>query len=218
MAVGLYGGTFNPVHFGHLIVAREAQSRCGLSRLVVVPAGTPPHKHPREMATSHHRLAMLAMALEDMPGLELSTYETDRRDVTYSIDTLRFFRHQLGSRMPLFFVMGLDAFLEIATWKEHEQLLEVTNLLITTRGGSPPMSFEADLPSPVSVLETITLETHELLGEDVRPYGSLVLMKIPDIEISASDIRKRLSIGLPIDHLCPRDVVRYITDNHLYQE
>jgi nicotinate-nucleotide adenylyltransferase len=215
--IGLFGGAFDPIHFGHLLLAREFQWRCDLSQVEFIPAGSPPHKAGENLSPAKDRLVMVAEAIRDFPHFSVSSLETDRQGISYSIDTMRLYRQKVGKTVPLFFAMGLDAFLEIATWKEYQRIPEFVHLVVTTRG---PMTFLDSQPLPV-LSQADCPQRYALamkIDRPVRSCGSLIFLEIPAIGISSSDIRRRIREGSPIDHLCPAAVCNHIMRNKLYQE
>lgn len=131
----IYGGTFDPVHNGHLTVARSVARLFALDRLVFVPAGTPPHKRDAGISPAFHRFAMLALATEDDAGFSVSTIELDEPDRPYAVDTVARVQEQIGSDSRLFFIMGADSWAEITTWFEWEKLLRMCDQIVVTRPG-----------------------------------------------------------------------------------
>ncbi|MFC1849073.1 nicotinate-nucleotide adenylyltransferase [candidate division CSSED10-310 bacterium] len=217
MAIGLFGGSFNPIHLGHLALAREVQSRCHLDKVIFLPSGDPPHKNSAMMAAAQHRYIMTTLATEPYPDFETSAYETDKNDISYSIDTVRYFRAQFGQETGLYFAMGIDAFLELDTWKDYHLLLSYCHLVVTTRS-----EFDWAEMDQITFLQrtekTCFYSLEQILPVVNQSGGTIFGLEIPDFAISSSNLRDRISRGYPIDHLCPQSVTQYITNQNLYRE
>lgn len=196
--IGIMGGTFDPVHYGHLVTAEAAREKYGLERVIFVPSGHPPHKDAREVTDFWHRYLMVLLAVVSNPYFEVSRMEYDRGGVTYTIDTVREFRRLYGAGTELFFITGADAILEILTWKQPEELLAMCRFIAATRPGY-------DLR-----------QLNSLLGEFYQ--GAVSVLEIPMLSISSSDLRRRVKTGLSIKYLVPEPVEFYIFQNGLYRE
>ena len=133
--IGLFGGTFNPIHFGHLRAAEEVQEFFHLDKIIFIPARIPPHKTEKAIVAPEHRLNMVKLAIQYNPCFEISDFEIQRNSKSYSIITIEHFQKKLGFDTSLFFLMGMDAFLEINTWKDFAQLFSLTNFIIMSRPG-----------------------------------------------------------------------------------
>ncbi len=196
--MGVIGGTFDPVHSGHLKVAEEARTRLGLGEVLFVPAGQPWLKEPRSISPAPHRLEMLRLALGPTPYFRLSTHDIDRPGLTYSVDTIVDLREQLGAEARLFFILGWDCVGELPLWKDAARIVEMCCLVAVPRPGSAPPDMallEASLPG-IS--------------------GRLTLLDMSPLDISSTDIRDRVAHGLSIHSLVPRAVERYIREKGLY--
>ena len=136
--IALYGGTFDPVHVGHVEIARRVSELFEIDRVIFIPAQTAPHKIGRPVTEPIHRYAMLALATQDDPRLVVSTFELDDPDRRYTVDTVEHFQRELGDSTELFFIMGADSWSEITTWREWERLLAITNHIVVTRPGYEP--------------------------------------------------------------------------------
>lgn len=192
MKIGLMGGSFDPVHFGHLIAARDALERSKLDRLYLVPAAQAPLKPQGVQSTGADRLAMLRAAIERDSRMEISDFELTKGGVSYTIDTVRYFRAQFP-RDDLFLVIGADQLRRLHEWKEIGELVHLTRFLCQERPGYT-IAAPADIPG-------INLQ---------RGQGHL-------IEISSSELRDRVKDGLPLDYLCPQKVIAYIEEKGLYR-
>lgn len=217
MAYALFGGTFNPIHYGHLALAREIQYRCHLEKIIFVPAGSPPHKPVKHLIDGLYRLEMVRLAIERYTTFSVTDFEVAKRSTCYSIDTVSYFRQKEGPDAALFFAMGLDAFEELDTWKDYGLLLDTCNLLITSRRRAPLSFFREKSPLSVDEGNIFCASEGEILNYDWKPFGQIIFMQIPVLDISSSDIRSRLEKKHPIDHLCPRTTVDYIHQQNLYR-
>ena len=136
MKIGLFGGTFDPIHWGHLRNAEEVREAFSLDRLLFIPAGNPPHKRRGAAASARDRLEMVRLAIAKNPGLALSTVEFSRPGKSYSIDTVRHFAKSRAAQDSLYFILGLDAFLDIGSWKGFEEIFSLCHFIVTSRPGS----------------------------------------------------------------------------------
>lgn len=196
--IGVIGGTFDPVHTGHLKVAEEARTRLGLGEVLFVPAGQPWLKEPRSISPAPHRLEMLRLALGPTPYFKLSADDIDRPGPTYSVDTIADLKEQLGVEARLFFILGWDCVAELPLWKDAARIVEMCHLVAVPRPGSAPPDMallEASLPG-IS--------------------GRLTLLDMSPLDISSTDIRDRVAHGLSIHNLVPQAVERYIREKGLY--
>ena len=233
MKLGLFGGTFDPIHSGHLRSAQEVREAYTLDEVCFVPCGVPPHRNATPGAAAHHRLEMVRLAVADNPGLGVSDVEITRPGASYSIDTVRYFSARLGPRDALYLILGLDAFLLIGSWKDWRELLALTHIIVTSRPG-----FGGELPYdkiPVVVREAFCYDPLNFEGRldfegtlhfdgTVRSgfrneFGREILFKrLTDVSVSASAIRELLGKGKSIRDLVPSEVRRYVKDHHLYHE
>lgn len=198
MNIGVLGGTFDPVHNGHLIVAEEAKTRLNLVEIIFVPAGQPWLKAAKPISPAEHRLQMLRLAIADKPYFKLSSIEIERTGPSYTVDTITELRDKFGSEDELFFILGWDSLAELPQWREPSRLIKMCYLVAVPRPGYPRPKLKT--------LEVI------IRGLSQR----VMLMKKPEIDISASAIRERVARGLSIRHLVPEPVNRYIKEHGLY--
>jgi nicotinate-nucleotide adenylyltransferase len=195
--IALYGGTFDPVHVGHLEIARRVSELFEIDKLLFIPAQLAPHKIGRSVTHPVHRYAMLALATQDDPRLAISTFELEGPDRRYTVETIEHFQRELGGSIELFFIMGADSWAEITTWREWERLLSMTNHIVVTRPG-----YESSL-------------TH--VGEfGKRVHFTDVVMN----DVSATRIRQLASEGRTdkLVNLLPGPVLEYITKYGIYRE
>ncbi len=197
--IGVFGGSFDPVHMGHLTIAQDAVEQLELNRLIFVPAAVPPHKQGKTLVEGRHRFEMLQLATEANLSFEVSDMELQRGGISYTFDTM----NQIQFEHPgaeLFFIVGLDSLVELHLWKNIEQLLELCTVVPFARGGE----------DPARIAEQIQLSN----GWKTKLLGRLI--RIHEIEISASEVRMRLAEGLSIRYLVPPEVEMYIAEHHLY--
>lgn len=196
MNIGILGGTFDPIHIGHLVVAEEARVKLGLSEVLFVPAGQPWLKQDRDIAPAVHRVEMVRRAIADNPYFKLNTLEVDRPGPSYTVDTLTLLQDQLSSETSLFFILGRDTLAELPLWKEPEKVIQLCRLVVPPRLGSRDLRhLEKAIPG---------------LQERV------IQLDMPVIGISSSEIRQRIAGGLPIRYLVPAGVERYIAEQRIY--
>ena len=200
--IGLFGGTFNPIHKGHVRAAQEVLKRFGLDCIFFVPSALPPHKADTNLASSRDRYAMVEIGLQGLEGLAASDVEIHRAGPSYSVDTVAFFRKQLGPDGQLFFLLGVDAFLEIDTWKRYEAVLENTAFIVMTR---PPLAHsETDLYALVAPYIAATFsqayvfdDKHSAWIHPSRP--PIFLAVVPPVDIASSQLRRKIEYNEPTD-------------------
>lgn len=197
--IGVLGGTFDPPHIGHLVIAQEAVSQLCLSKIFFAPTRKPPHKLSNDITPIEHRLAMVQLAIAPHPRFALSRVDADRAGPTFTVDTMRLLREQFGNDAELFFIMGMDSLASILTWHAPDQLIRSCKLAVFNRPG-----FTANLDE---------LEAR-LPGLSARA----VFLKSPTLEIAASDIQRRVRAGQPIAQLVPAAVADYIAQHNLYRD
>lgn len=212
--VGLLGGTFDPIHFGHLRMAEELAEALGIEQVRFIPAGCPPHRgQPR--AESRHRLEMARRAVAGNSRFVLDDREIVRDRPSYSVDTLTDLRAELPSGTPLVLFMGSDAFLGLTTWHEWPRLFDLAHIAVAHRPGFSPSLWEDALPDPLrrQLDKRITEQAEDLAS---MPAGRVLLRSITQLDISASQIRDRCLRGRSLRYLLPDPLIDYITENHLY--
>jgi nicotinate-nucleotide adenylyltransferase len=191
---GILGGTFDPIHCGHIDVARTAQGALGLTEIVVITSNVPPHR-PATLASSYHRFAMAALAVSNRPGWRVSDMELQSADPSYTVTTLRRFRNEGYSADELFFLIGADAFAEIESWREYPHILELAHFAVVTRSG-----FKVAAPRGLSA---------ELADR-------IVSIDAPTADVSSTVIRQRIAAGESIAGLVPPLVRQHIEQHGLY--
>ena len=216
--IGLLGGTFNPIHLGHLHIAEQTRIQCGFDHIVFIPTGDPPHKSFESLAPARHRLEMVKLAVQDHPCFQVSDIEVFSSQICYTIDTLHSLMNQLNGE--LFFLMGLDAFLDLPTWKSGDELLTTTNVVVVSR---PAVQF-SQLTSLV-LLPSIAEAELAALDNGIRthleiatsPASTLTLMALPPCDISASAIRDGFQKGRSVADWLPVSVEFYRMKHQLYE-
>lgn len=212
--IGILGGTFDPIHNGHLRLALEALEQCNLSSVRFIPAGTPPHRNAPH-AGAQQRLDMVRLAVQGNTAFVVDEREVHRPDPCYTVDTLTGLRAELGAQQPLCLLMGGDAFLQLHTWHEWEKLFELAHIVVMQRPGRN-VGAEIDQAHPA-----LRRHYHERLrasAEALRTAasGTVLVIDMPALEISATDIRRRCSDGRSIRYLLPDAVADYIHTHRLY--
>ncbi len=196
MKIGLMGGTFDPIHFGHLVIGEEVRIRYGLEKVIFVPCGMPAHKKSYEVTAAEHRYTMSVLATVTNPYFEASRLELDRPGPSYAIDTIRSFQEMYHGEAEIVFITGADAILEILTWHKNEALVRLCRFVAATRPGYP--------------LDGLQQLPREYLGQ-------IDIVEVPGIEISSTDIRERVRSNLPIRYLTPPETEAYILKHGLYR-
>jgi len=210
--LGILGGTFNPIHFGHLRAAEEVGESLGLEKVYLIPSGMPPHKSPHPLADFPHRLEMVRLATTISPLLEVWDIEGKKPGFSYSIETLQLFHSSFGSQLELFFILGTDAFFEIKTWKEYLSLFTYASFVVIDRPGNTTEDFFAFLDSLDAGFEWDP--ERECF---CHPSGTILLRKHTTLmDISASRIRETVAMRKSIRFLVPGVVREYIEKAGLY--
>lgn len=197
--IGIMGGTFDPIHFGHLVAAEAARFQLNLDRVIFVPSGQPPHKKAVGVTPANHRLAMTNLAIADNCHFQSSQVELLRSGPSYTIDTVKYFLEQWPGAQ-IYFITGADVILELLTWKDAMGLLELCYFIAVTRPG-------------------YDLEQLKYL-KDRLPSGlgeKIITLQVPGIAISSTELRQRVQLAEPIKYLVPEGVSAYINQHNLYQ-
>lgn len=213
--IGLFGGTFNPIHSGHLRAAEIVQKRLNLEKILFIPSYIPPHKDSEEIASPADRLKMVELALHSHPHFIPSSIEVDAEERSYSIITLGKIK-KLYPNARIFFILGIDAFLEIDTWKNHEQVLEQCFFVVISRPGFRLEDAEAVVLS-ISREIMCVLPESENVNEDMLRTRRIFLVPIDALDIASTRIREKIKRGESIQKMVPEEVDTYIQRNNLYQ-
>ena len=195
--IGVLGGTFDPIHIGHLVIAEEARVRHRLDRIIFVPAKIPPHKQERSYSAAPHRLWMVALAIQDNPCFEVSRVDLDRQGPSFTVDTLRVLGAEYGDEAELYFVMGVDMLASLDMWHRPEDVIRLARIIAVSRPNHSVDMEALDERLPGIIRATDILETVH-------------------IGISSSDLRERVGLGLPIRYQVPACVEAYIRAHKLY--
>ena len=213
--LGIFGGTFDPIHCGHLALAREVRAALDLVAVRFVPAGDPPHR-AAPVAPAIHRLAMVELAIADHPGLEVDAREIQRRGRSYTVDTLEELRQELPSR-ALALIVGGDAFLGFPRWHRWRELFDLAHVIVVAR---PGVAFELEMP-PALAVEWKARLRDDASALSIEPAGRIIVQPITAHPISASAIRSELARGTEgiaaVRGLLPAAVLAYIDRNQLYR-
>jgi nicotinate-nucleotide adenylyltransferase len=221
MRAGLFGGTFNPIHNGHLMVAAQSLESLALDCLTLVPCRTPPHKSPAYLAPAADRLQMIRLALPADDRYHVSDIEIQRRGPSYTIDTINRFQSAIAPGSDLFLIMGMDAFLEIHTWKRYRQVIERTQPVVVTRRKAGARHPDDEVDRMDAYIRTHLLPDYRrLAGQSAwqRSGGACIhLLPTDPVDASSSRVRRRLAAGEPVGDLVPRAVNAYIEQRGLYR-
>ena len=212
--IALYGGTFDPVHAGHVEVARRVSLLFEIEKVLFLPAQMAPHKIGRPVTEPIHRYAMLALATQDDPKLAISTYELDALDRRYTVETVEHFQSALGHSTELFFIMGADSWSEITTWREWERLLSITNHIVVTRPGYEPVT------THVGAISERIVDVRGSQSPPIERAKKIYLTDVVMKDVSATNIRRLASEGRTeeLTGLVPGPVLEYIKKYGIYRE
>ncbi|PHM37976.1 nicotinate-nicotinamide nucleotide adenylyltransferase [Xenorhabdus mauleonii] len=208
----LFGGTFDPIHYGHLYPVQALARLVGLKQVILLPNHVPPHR-PQPEASSQQRLEMVRLAVQDNPLFAVDTRELERQTPSYTVETLKSFRQEVGEQHPLAFIIGQDSLQTIHTWHKWEELLEICHLLVCSR---PGYQHQLSTPEMQQWLEKHQVDTPFPLSQ--KPHGYIYLAATPLLNISATDIRQRHQQGLSCDDLLPPSILQYIDAHGLYRQ
>lgn len=198
--IGIMGGTFNPIHNGHLIVTEDVRVKCGLDLVLFITSGQPPHKPDSEVIDANHRYEMVRRAVSSNPFFEASRIEIDRSGYTYTVNTLQQLKKEYGVGTDFYFIIGADIIPELVTWREHEKVFQLCEFIAILRPGH-------DWP----VLNAQIKDNEEKYGVRIHPVDSHL------VDISSTDIRERCKRGETIKYLVPDEVEEYIMAKGLYK-
>lgn len=217
LRIGVFGGTFNPIHVCHLRIAARVQTLIPLDRVVFVPASVPPHKAKEDLAPAHHRLEMTRLAVAGWPGFEVDDLELKRPGPSFSADTMEEFRRRYPAA-ERYFLMGIEMFIDLATWRDPHRLLAACRVIVMARAGRR-FAEVAGLPwvggTPAEVLARFDAVPGEA-ALDLGPTARVVLVKPEPCEISSTQIRRDLAAGRSVKKVLPGPVHSYILRQKLY--
>jgi nicotinate-nucleotide adenylyltransferase len=202
MRLGIYGGSFDPVHYGHLLLAESCREQCQLDEVWLLPAAVPPHKTDQTLTSARQRIEMLNLAIGGHDAFQTSTIEIDRGGVSYTVDTLTSIREQ-HPHADLFLLMGADTLYDLPNWREPGRICELAVPVVVQRTGSPDPDLDVLQPM-VSAARIADIQQHQV--------------SMPIIQLTSTDIRRRVAAGLSIRFRTPRGVEKYIETNRLYAD
>lgn len=197
--LGIMGGTFDPIHYGHLVAAEMARAEFNLSKVLFIPTGTPPHKNRRDISAAELRYEMVKRAIQDNPAFDISALEIERKGPSYTVETLRVLRRTWPEH-ELYFITGSDALLEIFSWREAEEIFTMIQFIGAARPGFDASDFFL-----------------KVQHEHPETEGKIHYLEVPALAISSTDIRARVRRGEPIRYLLPEPVRLYLEQCGLYQ-
>ncbi|WP_315078434.1 nicotinate-nucleotide adenylyltransferase [uncultured Clostridium sp.] len=195
---GIIGGTFDPIHYGHLYIAYEAKKQLNLDNMIFMPAGSPPHKEGKKVTSAMLRYEMVKKAIEDFSGFSISNYEIEKKGFSYTYETLEHFK---DNDVELFFITGADCLMDIEKWESADKILSLSNLVVFSRGGFS----NKELIKQKEYIE--------------KKYGvSIIVLTLKRLEISSTDIRERIKNKERVDFFIPKSIIKLIEENSLYKE
>ncbi|MGI6216653.1 MAG: nicotinate-nucleotide adenylyltransferase, partial [Coriobacteriales bacterium] len=198
MRLGIMGGTFDPIHFGHLICAEQAREQFGLDYVVFMPTGNPAFKVGRKVSSAEDRYNMVVIATRKNPKFDVSRMEVDREGVTYTYDTLREFNEKTPPGTEIYFITGADAIISVLKWKNAREMLQMAHFIAATRPGYDYSDVREEIES------------------DPEMASRVSFFEVPGLAISSTDLRRRVSEGKSITYLTPVSVAKYIRSHRLY--
>lgn len=199
--IGLMGGSFDPIHFGHLVLAEEMRTRLSLDKVIFIPVGQAPHKTAGKMSDPKCRYEMVLLATMDHPYFEVSGIEVEHAGITYSVETVEKIIAGSSREDQFFFIAGADTLMELETWKSVEKLLEMVTFVGAARPGTNHLALREKVESLI-----------KNYNADVR------LVELPELDISSTDLRERIALGMSVRYLLPETVALYIQKKGLYQK
>ncbi len=212
--IGVLGGTFDPVHNGHLALVEAAFAGLDLDSLILVPAAIPPHKRDLVVTPLVHRLTMLRLAIAGRRGVYVTSLEAERPGPSFSVDTLAVLRRHFGSAVKLFFLVGIDAFVEIQSWKEYRQVPLLADLVVVDRGGVHSPRLDEAVPSRFG---DYCLDVQHGGWRGANGHGVISPLVMEPVVISSSIVRQRVAGGSSIDSFLPKAVSEFIFSQQLYR-
>ncbi len=220
MRIGLFGGTFNPIHIGHLQVIQEVKEGFALDKIYLIPSALPPHKEYNKVADAKNRIAMTRLAVSDSPDLIVSDIELKRSGLSYTIDTVHHFKSSLPENTVLYLIMGLDAFLEVDTWKSYQDLFRLIPFIVMSRPGPGYndttlrwKTFEEYLKSRISAGYHFSSSRSGYVHDEKQ---SIFIFEVTPVDISSTKIRVLISKGESVQTLVPERVGGFIKTKGLY--
>ncbi|MBI5006771.1 MAG: nicotinate-nucleotide adenylyltransferase [Nitrosomonadales bacterium] len=214
--IGILGGTFDPIHHGHLRIAQEALEQCKLAQVRFIPSGTPPHR-PAPQVSAKMRWEMVRLALNGSPDFLVDVREVFRTDPCYTVNTLKALRAELGAQQPLCLILGGDAFLQLHTWHEWQSLFGLAHIVVLQRAGGLPLGNAMEKADPALRSEYRARLVPGAGALHEAPAGAIFVADMPALEISSTDIRRRCADAKSVRYLVPDAVTNYINTHSLYR-
>jgi len=211
MRIGILGGTFNPIHYGHLRIAEEVRERFNLTKVLFIPSGIPPFKFSKELIPAHHRAEMVRLAIKSNPFFEISYIEIEREGISYTVDTLEILKHQY-SDSTLYFIAGADAVADLPKWNRPHRVLELAEFIVVTRPGAPLSGLKNLLIYGIPEEGLMRFINEEIEEFHHRPF---YFEKVSAISISGTLIRSFMKAKKSIKYLLPEEVEYYIIKNRI---
>lgn len=225
MKIGILGGTFNPIHLAHLRVAKEVCQKFKLDKIFLIPSAIPPHKISHNVADSKDRLEMIRLAIKPYSNFEVSDLEIQRSGFSYTIDTLAYFNSSAWANDSIFFILGIDAFLEIHTWKSYSKLFDLASMIVLNRPCSEfNLFYSWQNTDALNAFETYIkskISTRYIFNQNKKFYQhpskkNIFCCHVRPLDISSTDIRKRIRFGKSLDSFLPDLIYKYIKSKGLY--
>jgi len=202
MRLGIFGGTFDPVHYGHLLLAESCREQVALNEIWFLPTAVPPHKQGRELTAAEKRIEMLELAIAGHEAFSVCRYEAEQGGVNYTVDTLAHFRDE-DPRRELFFLMGADMLSDLPTWRQPDRICQLATLVVVRRPGAVPIDFE---------------RLRSIVGDERAQRIRRLRVEMPEMGLSGTEIRRRVAAGQSIRYHTPRSVEKYIEAQGLYRD
>ncbi len=220
MRIGLFGGTFDPIHMGHIKAATEVMEAFSLDKIMFIPSALPPHKTLDRVTKAESRIEMTRLAISDHPDFTVSAVELERPGISYTIDTVRYLQSTMEEKTAFYFILGLDAFFEIETWKSYKTLFRVIPFIVMTRpfnGHQKGTAVENGIHDYLKTKISLDYRYNALESCFIHDDNQTIfIFKVSPMEISSTEIRNLIQKGMPFQYLVPEKVESYIKSKGLY--
>jgi len=213
---GIFGGTFNPIHMAHLLCGEEIRVKFDLDNIIFIPSASPPHKSSKSIIHSKLRYEMVKLGIKGNPYFEASDIELNSPGKSYSIDTVKKFLNIFDNEVSLYFIMGIDAFIEIDTWKEYRELLQLCKFIVMKRPGISIDNVIDKLPDFIKDRIQLDVEKQNPINYNNHDKN-IIVVSVTGVSVSSTLIRERLSLNKSIKYLVPYEVESFIYKNDLYK-
>lgn len=215
LRIGLFGGTFDPIHHGHIKAAKGIRNRLKLDKIYFIPAHVSPFKNRPEVSEGHHRLEMVKRAIKDIPDFYVSEFELSKKEISYTVDTIRHYNALYPENTEFFFILGTDAFLGLSQWKSKEVLFESCNFVVVSRPGYHLRPLAEILQNPKLVKKFVEIKKDEQYKHFTG--HSILLFQIPTADISSTTVRQKIANRTPYSLFVSEPVADYIRAHDLYK-